>query len=179
MSRSVQIKITFCFFLALLTCGVYWKVLGNDFINYDDIQYVTGNSHVTSGLSKVNVIWAFTSDYAYNWHPLTWLSHMVDVEFFGLNPSGHHLVNLLLHTANACLLFLVLVSFFESTFRSALVSLLFAIHPLHVESVAWIAERKDLLSTFFGLLTLLAYICYVRKGGGGATRQSLDALHFR
>jgi tetratricopeptide (TPR) repeat protein len=165
MSQSVQIKIAFCIFLALLTCGVYWNVLGNDFINYDDILYVTDNYHVTSGLSTANVIWAFTSDYASNWHPITWLSHMLDVELFSLNPRGHHLVNMLLHSANACLLFLVLVSFSEATFRSALVSVLFAIHPLHVESVAWIAERKDLLSTSFGFLALLAYICYVRKGG--------------
>lgn len=165
MSPSLRTKTALCILLTLLTWWVYRGVIDSGFLNYDDPQYVTGNGHATSGLSAANVVWAFTSGYAANWHPLTWLSHMADVELFGLDPRGHHLVNLLFHNANACLLFLVLAGLTGATFRSAVVAALFAIHPLHMESVAWIAERKDLLSTFLGMLTLLAYTRYVRGGG--------------
>ncbi|GFE57821.1 O-GlcNAc transferase [Geobacter sp. AOG1] len=165
MNRSVRTNVAFCSFLCVLTVAVFWGVLGNDFLNYDDFQYVTSNRHVTSGVSIENVIWAFTSGYAANWHPVTWLSHMVDVELFDMNPQGHHLMNLLLHTANACLLFLLLNKITGSAWRSMVVASLFAIHPLHVESVAWVAERKDVLSTCFALLTLLAYASYVQRNG--------------
>lgn len=154
-----------CLFLTVMTVAVLWGVRGNDFLNYDDFQYVTDNSHVNSGLSKENLIWAFTSGYAANWHPVTWLSHMVDVELFDMNPQGHHLMNLLLHTVNSCLLFLILNKITGAVWRSVLVASLFAIHPLHVESVAWVAERKDVLSTFFAMLTLLVYTCYVQRRG--------------
>jgi protein O-mannosyl-transferase len=163
MNRAIRINSTFCFFLSLLTIIVFQGVLGNGFLNYDDFQYVTDNSHVTSGLTEENLIWAFTSGYAANWHPVTWLSHMVDIELFDMNPQGHHLMNLLLHTANTCLLFLILNKISGAVWRSAIVAALFAIHPLHVESVAWVAERKDVLSTFFALLTLLVYTCYVQS----------------
>ena len=165
MNQAVRINVTLCFFLSLLAFAVYRGVLGNDFLNYDDFQYVTDNRHVTSGLSIGNVVWAFTSGYAANWHPVTWLSHMLDVDLFGLDPRGHHLVNLLFHCANTCLLFLILNKITGAVWRSVLVAALFAIHPLHVESVAWVAERKDLLSTLFGMLTILAYTWYVRGGG--------------
>jgi protein O-mannosyl-transferase len=165
MNDSIRNKLVFCLFLGALTFTVFWGVLGNEFINYDDPQYVTDNRHVTSGLSLENVSWAFTSGHAANWHPVTWLSHMVDVELFGVDPRGHHLVNLIFHAVNACLLFLFLHGVTGAPWRSALVAALFAVHPLHLESVAWVAERKDLLSTFLGLLTLLAYAGYARRGG--------------
>ncbi|WP_223923236.1 tetratricopeptide repeat protein [Geobacter sp. AOG2] len=163
MNRSIRTKASFCFFLSVLTITVYWGVLRNGFLNYDDFQYVTNNRHVTSGISMENVVWAFTSGYAANWHPITWLSHMLDVELFGMDPRGHHLVNLLFHSANTCLLFLILTRITGTVWRSLLVATLFAVHPLHVESVAWIAERKDVLSTFFGMLAIIAYSWYVRK----------------
>jgi Tfp pilus assembly protein PilF len=163
MNRPVRINVTLCSLLSFLTFAVFWGVLGNDFINYDDFQYVTDNRHVTSGLSIENAVWAFTSGYAANWHPITWLSHMLDVELFGMNPQGHHLMNLLLHTANVCLLFLLLNKITGTVWRSVVVAALFAIHPLHVESVAWVAERKDVLSTCFAMLAMLLYTCYVQR----------------
>ncbi len=165
MNQSVRKNMIFCLLLGLSTFAAFWGVLQNDFINYDDLQYVTANQHVTSGLSKENVVWAFTSGHAANWHPVTWISHMVDVELFGMEPWGHHLLSLLFHITNACLLFLVLNTITGAFWRSALVAGFFALHPLRVESVAWVAERKDVLSTFFGMLTLLAYAGYVRRGG--------------
>ena len=128
--------------------------------------YVTHNPHVTGGLTWGNVGWAFRTGYASNWHPLTWLSHMLDAELYGLKPGGHHLTNLLLHTANAVLLFLLLRRLTRAEWRSGLVAGLFALHPLHVESVAWVAERKDVLSAFFFLLTLGAYAAYVSRVEG-------------
>jgi len=163
MNQSVRNNVLFCVFLIVLTVAVFWNISGNDFINYDDFQYVTDNRHVTSGVSVENVVWAFTSGYASNWHPVTWISHMVDVELFDLNPQGHHLINLLLHTTNACLLFLFLNKITGAAWRSVVVAALFAIHPLRVESVAWVAERKDVLSTCFALSTLLLYSWYVQK----------------
>jgi tetratricopeptide (TPR) repeat protein len=162
MSFSVRTTFGFCLGLILLTFVVLWRITGNGFVNYDDVQYIIGNRHVTAGLTAENATWAFTSTYASNWHPLTWLSHMADVEMFGLNPYKHHLTSLLLHTANTCLLFLLLTGLTRMKWRSVMVAALFAIHPLHVESVAWVAERKDLLAAFFGLLTLLAYTRYVQ-----------------
>ena len=148
--------------IAVVTIAVYWPVLQNGFIDFDDDDYVTMNMVVRQGLTLKGFFWAFTTFHAGNWHPLTWLSHMLDVELFGLNPLGHHASNLLLHTVNSLLLCALLYRLTGFIGRSLIVALLFALHPLHVESVAWIAERKDLLSTLFWLLTMGAYIRYAR-----------------
>jgi len=152
-----------CLALALVTIGVYWQVHGFDFVNYDDPDYVTENAMVKSGVTLEGIAWAFTHSHAGNWHPLTWISHMVDCQLFGLHAGGPHLVNVLFHAANAILLFLLLQRMTGAQGRSAIVAGLFALHPLHVESVAWIAERKDVLSTFLGLLSLHAYVSYVQR----------------
>jgi tetratricopeptide (TPR) repeat protein len=150
----------------LLICAVlvsYWQVQYADFAGFDDELYVTNNRHVQAGLTWDNVIWAFTTTDAANWHPLTWLSHMLDCELYGLNPTGHHRTNLLFHMANSLLLFLVFHQMTGAVWRSAFVAALFALHPLNVESVAWISERKNLLSAFFGFLSIAAYIRYAGK----------------
>jgi tetratricopeptide (TPR) repeat protein len=149
--------------LALLTLALYLPVTNHNFVNFDDDQYVTGNVHVQAGLNWSGIVWAFRSGYAHNWHPLTWISHMLDCQWYGLNPAGHHLTNLLFHIANTVLLFLFLNRTTGTIWRSGFVAALFGCHPLHVESVAWIAERKDVLSTFFWILTLLAYARYVKE----------------
>jgi protein O-mannosyl-transferase len=164
LSPSKQ-KLVVCLLLFLATLAVYWQVRNHDFINLDDEQYVTQNPYVRGGLTAANLAWAFTTTHASNWHPLTWISHQVDVQFFGMNPAGHHLVNLLLHIANTLLLFFVFNRMTQKLWQSAAVAALFALHPLHVESVAWVAERKDVLSTFFMLLTLWAYFTYTRRPG--------------
>ena len=187
-----------CVLLSAVTLATYWPVVHYQFINFDDLGYIIQNPHVRAGFSWQNVSWAFTSGYGSNWHPLTWLSHMLDGQLFGLNAGGHHLVNLLFHTANAVLLFLVLQGLTgrtngplspaqseqhtvptprglspsagereevlsNATWRSAFVAALFALHPLHVESVAWVAERKDVLSAFFFFLTIWAYVEYTKS----------------
>ena len=149
--------------LVLIPIGLYLQATQFDFVDFDDFQYVTLNENVTSGISLNNIAWAFRSLYASNWHPLTWISHMLDVQVFGMNPAGHHLTNILLHTANTLLLFLVLKRMTGAHWQSMAVAVFFAIHPLHVESVAFVAERKDVLSTLFWLLTMLAYLSYVRN----------------
>jgi len=149
-----------CLVLAFGTVALYWPLLHFPFILYDDEQYITGNQHVVTGLSWVNFKWAFTTGEAANWHPLTWLSHQADCTAFGLNAGRHHFVNVLLHAANTLLLFAFLRGATGALWRSALVAALFAWHPLRVESVAWASERKDVLSTFFFLLTLIAYVKY-------------------
>ena len=154
-----------CLTLALATLISYSQVLNHDFIDFDDDMYVTRNENVQKGLTWQNIKWAFTTNQAYNWHPLTWLSHMLDCQLFGLKPAGHHFTSVLFHIANTLLLFLVFKSMTGNLWRSAFVAALFALHPLHVESVAWIAERKDVLSTLFWLLTMAAYVRYVRKPG--------------
>jgi Tfp pilus assembly protein PilF len=156
-------KLFVCLVLALGTAIVYWPVHRYEFINYDDFQYVVENPHVRGGLTLDNARWAFTTGYESNWHPLTWVSHMVDVQVFGLNAGAHHTVNVLFHIANTLLLFLALARFTGVLWPSAVVAALFAWHPLHVESVAWIAERKDVLSTFFALLSLWAYGRYTES----------------
>jgi tetratricopeptide (TPR) repeat protein len=153
-----------CLLLSLVTFAVYWPVIGCKFINYDDPRYITSNPHVQQGLTRESVLWSFNIGYASNWHPLSWLSHMLDVELFGPGPAGPHLVNLILHVANTVLLFLVLRGLTFAHWRSAFVAALFALHPLHVESVAWISERKDVLSTLFFMLTLLCYAKAVTSG---------------
>ncbi|MBN1405798.1 MAG: glycosyltransferase family 39 protein, partial [Candidatus Omnitrophica bacterium] len=155
----------------------YWPLQYNGFIsNYDDMQYVLDNKHVISGITLENIRWAFTSFCAANWHPLTWISHMIDCELYGLDAGGHHLTSLIFHIANTLLLFLFLKSATGTKWRSGFVALLFAVHPLHVESVAWVAERKDVLSTFFWLLALLAYLYYIRKPS--VTKYLLITLFF-
>jgi tetratricopeptide (TPR) repeat protein len=153
--------------LSVLVTSLYWQVGEFAFVNIDDIQYVYKNSPVLQGLTKESVAWAFTTFDAANWHPLTWLSHMADVESFGLDAGWHHRVNLLLHLLNTALLFLVLQRMTGGLWQSAFVAALFGVHPLHVESVAWVAERKDLLSTLFWILTMGAYVRYVRSPGAG------------
>jgi len=148
--------------LAALVFAAFQPALDNDFVGYDDTDYVTSNPMVQRGLIWAGVKWAFTATEAANWHPLTWLSHILDVQCFGLNPTGHHLTSLLLHVVNVVLLFLALLRLTGAVGRSLLVAALFGLHPLRVESVAWIAERKDVLSTAFWWLTILAYARYVR-----------------
>jgi Flp pilus assembly protein TadD len=148
-------------FLIAITLISYWSVQQFEFVNYDDDIYVTENIHVLSGITKETVIWAFTTFHASNWHPLTWLSLLFDYEFYWLNPAGYHWTNVLFHVSNTLLLFLALTRLTGVLWQSGFVAALFAIHPLHVESVAWVAERKDVLSTFFWMLTLYAYVLYV------------------
>ncbi|MHC5182670.1 MAG: tetratricopeptide repeat protein [Planctomycetota bacterium] len=149
----------------MVTISAYWPVLGADFVNYDDDIYVTENPNVLEGLTLDGAKWAFSMDgYASNWHPLTWLSHMLDCELFGQDAGLHHLTNLLLHTANSVLLLLVLASMTRNLWPSAFVAAAFALHPLHVESVAWIAERKDVLSGLFWMLTMACYLRFTRRG---------------
>ena len=148
-----------------ITLIVYWRVQNYDFVNFDDGDYVTGNRHVQGGITNANVIWALTTFHAGNWHPLTWLSHMLDYQLFGLKAGMHHLINLLIHMANSILLFFVFKRMTGAMWRSAFVAALFALHPLHVESVAWISERKDVLSTFFWMLTMWAYARYAERPG--------------
>ena len=163
-------KLSVFFICVLLVGGTvlpYWQVGKHEFLNYDDGEYITENNFVQGGLSRQSVCWSFTSTVSNHWHPLTWLSHMLDCELFGLNPAGHHLMNLLLHIINTVLLFWVLRGATGAIWQSGFVAALFAVHPLHVESVAWAAERKDTLSTCFWILTMAAYFWYCRRGGLG------------
>jgi Flp pilus assembly protein TadD len=156
-------RVVLCLLLAAVTLVVYWPVARYDFVNYDDPDYFTSNAHVQTGLTLPNTVWSFSTRQTANWHPLTWLSLMLDAELFGKGPFGPHFTNLLFHLANTVLVFLLLRRLTAANWRSALVAALFALHPLHVESVAWISERKDVLSTFFGLLTLLFYAGYAQR----------------
>ena len=158
-----RLQLIVCLFLIVATLAVYWQVRNHDFVNYDDNHYVTDNRHVRSGLTWEGTIWAFTATHAGNWHPLTWLSHMLDCQIYGLNPGGHHVTGLLFHLMNTLLLFVVLKQMTGALWRAAFVSALFALHPLHVESVAWVAERKDVVSAFFWLITMWAYVRYVKS----------------
>jgi protein O-mannosyl-transferase len=149
--------------LALLTLALYWPATHNGFVDYDDDEYVTQNGHVQSGLSWDNTAWAFTTTDVSNWHPLTWLSYMLDVELFGLDPQGFHATNIVLHALNAALLFWLLHGLTGALGPSLSVAALFAAHPLNVQSVAWVSERKNVLSTLFWLLAMLAYAAWVRR----------------
>ena len=151
-----------CICLAALIWAVFGQTLRHDFVNYDDPRYVYQNIRITSGLNIAGVAWAFTHIHAENWHPLTTITHMLDCQLYGLNAGGHHFTNVLFHTVAVVLLFLVLQQMTGALWRSAFVAAVFAIHPLHVESVAWMAERKDVLSGVFFMLTLLAYVHYAR-----------------
>jgi FOG: TPR repeat len=149
--------------LACVTFAVYLPVRSLDFVNYDDVAYVTGNPNVSNGLTWKGVVWAFQNFHSSNWHPVTWISHMVDCQLYGLKPAGHHMTSAFLHIANTLLVFRLLKGLTGAFWRAAFVAGLFALHPLRVESVAWVAERKDVLSGFFGLLCLLAYVRYARE----------------
>jgi hypothetical protein len=154
-----------CFFLAAVTLTAFWQVTQCEFTNYDDPSYVTENSHIQGGVTTEGIEWALFTGYASNWHPLTWISHMLDVQFFGLDPYRHHLVNLIFHIATTLMLFLVLHQMTKALWQSAFVAALFALHPLHVESVAWVSERKDVLFAFFWMLVMGAYFSYVQRPG--------------
>lgn len=155
--------------LVVVCLSIYLQVLWFDFINLDDNLYVYDNPFVRPGLHLVSVQWALTTFHAANWHPLTWVSHMLDAELFGPNAGGHHLVSVLIHAANTILAYFVFKRLTGEVWKSALVALLFAVHPTHVESVAWVAERKDVLSTLFWLLTMFAYIVWTRRSADDGT----------
>jgi tetratricopeptide (TPR) repeat protein len=159
-----QLKpIFFCAILVIIVAGTFSAVGGFAFINLDDNDYVTENPFITTGLTYANIHWAFTHSHAGHWHPITWLSHMLDCELFGLEAGKHHMVNLFFHISNVVLLFLVLRKLFDEQVLSFLAALSFGIHPLRIESVAWVSERKDVLSMFFCLLTILSYLFYLNQ----------------
>ena len=154
-----------CLFLVVATFVVFSEVRNHGFLEYDDPMYVTENPHVSSGLTLGGIVWAFATTHASNWHPLTWLSHMLDCDLYGLAPGGHHVTSLLFHIVNTLLLFGVLKRMTGELWKSALVAALFSLHPVHVESVAWVSERKDVLSAFFLFITIWAYLRYVEFPG--------------
>lgn len=156
----IRPELIIALFLILATLAVYWPVSSHEFVGYDDDGYVTENPRVKRGLTIDNVAWALQSTQKSNWHPLTWLSHMLDVRLFGMNAGAHHMTSVFFHILNSLLLFGVFRRMTGRTWSSGFVAAVFALHPLHVESVAWIAERKDVLSTFFWMLTLLSYARY-------------------
>jgi hypothetical protein len=172
---EVRRELLVCLFLMLMTYFAYQQVGDHEFVTFDDGLYVTENVRVKSGINLENIAWSFTTTHASNWHPLTWMSHMLDVSLFGMHPGSHHLVSLFFHLVNSLLLFFVFRRMTGDIWQSAFVAALFAIHPLHVESVAWVSERKDVLSAFFGMLTLLSYGRYAKTGAG---RSYITALLF-
>src|ERR1035437_597385 len=161
--RSVPSALFVSAALALLALGIYWPVSHFELISYDDPEYVTWNLDIQGGLTLSALRWAFSTGDAGNWHPLTWISYMFDYQFFGGSPGQMHLTSLVLHLANTLVLFSLFRRMTGTFWRSAFVAAIFALHPLHVESVAWVCERKDVLSTFFGLLSLWAYARYVEQ----------------
>ena len=163
--RLSPARIGILVFLASISLFVYAQTASHPFVSFDDGLYVTENPVVKRGLTAEGAAWAFTTTHASNWHPLAWISHMADVELFGLDAGAHHLVNVLLHILDTILLFLLLDRTTGARWRSAFVAALFAVHPLHVESVAWVAERKDLLSALFFFLALGAYGRYAASPG--------------
>src|SRR4029077_606726 len=152
--------------LAVTTFAIYAQVIGHQFITLDDPTYIQENPMVNHGVTRAGLAWAFTTFHAANWHPLTWISHMIDCQLFGTNAGRHLLVNALIHVTNTLLVFWFVLRTTRARWPSALVAALFALHPLHVESVAWASERKDTLSTFFGLLSLIAYVRYAEAPSG-------------
>jgi Tfp pilus assembly protein PilF len=177
IASNCRRSLLICALLSAMTLIAYWPAMRHDFVNYDDDYYVTLNVHVQNGLTLESLKWAFFNPVGANWHPLTLLSHMLDCQLFGLKPWGHHLTSVLLHAVNTVLVFLLLRRLMrlrseasspqaDATWRCAMVAAVFGLHPLHVESVAWVAERKDVLSTFFFLLTLWAYARYARRVTG-------------
>ncbi len=161
IGTSIRFKIRheflICLMLVITTYFVYRQVISHSFVTYDDGLYITENLRVQAGLTLENLFWSFSTHHAGNWHPLTWISHMLDVEFFGLNAGGHHLTSVFFHTLNSLLVFLVFRRKTGDIWQSGFLAALFALHPLHVESVAWVSERKDVLSTFFGLFIMVAW----------------------
>ncbi len=166
-NRDLKRNFIFCILLILFVFGIYYRTFGYDFIEYyDDFIYITQNRVVLNGLSIDGLKWAFSSFHAGNWHPLTWLSHMTDVQLFGIKKPGlHHLINVLFHISNTLLLFLLFNRLLKKPWLSFFIAAFFAVHPSRVESVAWIAERKDVLSTLFMMLTLLMYEKYAATPG--------------
>ncbi|MGD2271373.1 MAG: tetratricopeptide repeat protein [Desulfobacterales bacterium] len=156
-------KLLFCLLLGLVTLSVYWEIGRHEFVSFDDGMYVSENAHVREGLTKESIKWAFGFTEIAYWHPITWLSHMLDVELYGLNPGMHHITNLIFHILNVLLLFLILNRVTGDFWRSGFVAALLALHPINVESVAWLAERKNVLSTFFWMLTLMSYVFYSER----------------
>lgn len=156
-------NLIFCLFLSIVTIGIFWQIQDHEFIIFDDPGYIYENKHVIRGLTFEAVKWAFLESHAANWHPITWISHILDFEMYGLDPGGHHRTNLIFHTVNAILLFLVFLRMTGGFWQSAVIATLFAIHPLHVESVAWASERKDVLSMFFLMFTIWAYLRYIEN----------------
>jgi tetratricopeptide (TPR) repeat protein len=162
-SRGTRTPLLLGLTLALVTLAVYWQVGRHQFVNIDDPSFVVDNVHVATGLTIDNLLWALSPQPGLGWHPVTWLAHMLDVELYGLNPRGHHLTNLFLHVASTLLLFTLLYRLTNAPWKCAFVAALFALHPLHVESVAWVAERRDVLSALFGFLSLWLYAEYVTQ----------------
>ncbi len=159
MNRKTAIII----FIIILNGALFFQITNHDFIDLDDDIYIFQNPYIRDGLTLKSISWAFTTDYANFRHPLTWLSHLLDFQLFGANPAGHHVTSLILHTANAVLIFILLNMMTGAVFKSAVVSLLFSVHPLHVETVAWVSDRKDLLCLFFGVMSVISYLLYVRN----------------
>ncbi len=162
---NVRCELWLSLLLVLVTLVTYWQVTGHSFITYDDDLYVTNNSYVLQGFNPSSIKWAFSLNDAVYWQPLTWLSHMLDIELYGLNSGMHHSTNLIFHILNSLLLFFVFNRMTGTLWRSAFVAACFALHPLNVESVAWVAARKNVLSTFFWILTMLSYTLYVERPG--------------
>ena len=162
--------------LAIATVAVYGQVATHDFVNFDDLEYVIDNIHIQHGITAESITWALTSGYASNWHPLTWLSHMLDYQLWGLNAGAFLITNLCFHILSTLLLFNILLRMTGAVWKSAFVAALFALHPLHIESVAWVSERKDVLSAFFWMLTTWGYVRYVERPG--SIRYSLVLLFF-
>jgi len=171
--KNIRPTFPVCLFLVIALFCVYRPVMDHRFINFDDTLYVTENPHVRSGLTPEGIRWAFTTAHASSWHPVTWLSHMLDCQLYGMNPGQHHLTSLLFHIINTLLLFLVLRRMTGNIWQSCFVAALFAFHPLNVESVAWVSERKNVLSAFFWMLTLWGYVRYVERPGLGRYLQVL------
>jgi len=176
-SNPQRQTVLICLALALAVLATYGQLWDCDFVGFDDTTYVTSNDMVKQGLSWPGMVWAFTTLQAGFWHPLTWLSLMADSQFYGINPAGYHFTNLLLHLANSLLLFLLLQRMTKARWPSALAAALFALHPLHVESVAWVSERKDVLSTLFWMLALWAYVRYVEEITIRKMNQGLPGSH--
>lgn len=156
-------KLLICLSLTGILLLVYGQVINFNFTNIDDQVYVTENAHIQNGISVNGIVWAFTSSHAANWHPLTSLSLMIDYNVYGLNAGGYHFTNLFFHIVNTLLLFFLFNKMTGTVYRSFVVAALFALHPIHVESVAWVSARKDVLSTFFWLLTIWAYTSYSKQ----------------
>jgi len=178
MNRARQWRFIICALLVGVTLGIYYQASHFEFINFDDPSYVYENDVVQQGVTWAGIVWAFAREHSANWHPLTWISHMVDCQLFGLDAGGAHIVNLLLHTVTGTLLFVFLNRITGALWRSAFVAALFLWHPMHVESVAWVSERKDVLSALFFMLTLMAYTSYVRLKASDSSTYRLSSLRF-